>query len=401
VPAQHRRPVDALALHDEQSLRERWDAAATGLRERFDEPISRAGALTRRTLGWFPIRVWRHFLRSNGFLLAASISYQSLFAIFAVIYVAFATLGIWAGADPAITARMIALINRILPGVIGDPPAGLVSRDAVTAVASGGGSVLALTGAVALVVAGWTAIGFVTFTRRAVRVIFDLPFDARSYVLLKARDLLAAVLFGLAFLVGAAVGALAGGALDALFRLAGLPLQGTALTVKLLSVPVAFAINATALAGLFRFLSGTTLAWRRIWPGALLGGAAIAVLQLGLGFLVAYTPSNPLLATFSVLIAFLLWFRLIGIVILVAASWIAVWAQDRRIPLRVPSAAERLLAEHEALLLAAHIRLREARAARAVAGRFRRWRADRAVRAADEDLRRIEAAAPPPRGLPR
>jgi membrane protein len=401
VPAQHRRSVDALALHDEQSLRERWDAAATGLRERFDEPISRASALTRRTLGWFPIRVWRHFLRSNGFLLAASISYQSLFAIFAVIYVAFATLGIWAGADPAIPARMIALINRILPGVIGDPPAGLVSRDAVTAVASGGGSVLALTGAVALVVAGWTAIGFVTFTRRAVRVIFDLPFDARSYVLLKARDLLAAVLFGLAFLVGAAVGALAGGALDALFRLAGLPLQGTALTVKLLSVPVAFAINATALAGLFRFLSGTTLAWRRIWPGALLGGAAIAVLQLGLGFLVAYTPSNPLLATFSVLIAFLLWFRLIGIVILVAASWIAVWAQDRRIPLRVPSAAERLLAEHEALLLAAHIRLREARAARAVAGRFRRWRADRAVRAADEDLRRIEAAAPPPRGLPR
>nr|WP_253941302.1 YihY/virulence factor BrkB family protein [Microbacterium sp. SYP-A9085] len=368
------------------------------MRERFDEPISRASALTRRTLGWFPIRVWRHFLRSNGFLLAASISYQSLFAIFAVIYVAFATLGIWAGADPAITARMIALINRILPGVIGDPPAGLVSRDAVTAVASGGGSVLALTGAVALVVAGWTAIGFVTFTRRAVRVIFDLPFDARSYVLLKARDLLAAVLFGLAFLVGAAVGALAGGALDALFRLAGLPLQGTALTVKVLSVPVAFAINATALAGLFRFLSGTTLAWRRIWPGALLGGAAIAVLQLGLGFLVAYTPSNPLLATFSVLIAFLLWFRLIGIVILVAASWIAVWAQDRRIPLRVPSTAERLLAEHEALLLAAHIRLREARAARAVAGRFRRWRADRAVRAADEDLRRIEAARPSPAG---
>jgi membrane protein len=355
----------------------------------------------RPVLGWFPIRVWRHFLRSNGFLLAASISYQSLFAIFAVIYVAFATLGIWAGTDPAVTGRMIGLINRILPGAIGDPPAGLVSPDAVTAVASGGGSVLALTGAIALVVAAWTAIGFVTFTRRAVRVIFDLPFDARSYVLLKARDLLAAVVFGLAFLVGAAVGAVAGGALDALLHLAGFVLQGTTLTVKVLSVPVAFVVNAAALAGLFRFLSGTTLAWRRIWPGALLGGAAIAVLQLGLGFLVAYTPSNPLLATFSVLIAFLLWFRLIGIVILVAASWIAVWAQDRRIPLRVPSTAERLLAEHEALLLVAHIRLREARAARAAAGPFRRWRADRAVRAADENLRRIEATAPPLPSPPR
>ncbi len=58
------------------------------LRERFDEPIERATEITRRTLAWFPIRVWRHFLQHNGFLLAAAISYQSLFAIFAVLYTA-------------------------------------------------------------------------------------------------------------------------------------------------------------------------------------------------------------------------------------------------------------------------------------------------------------------------
>jgi hypothetical protein len=65
---------------------------------RLDEPIERATEITRKTLGWFPIRVWRHFLRANGFLLAAAISYQSLFAIFAVIYFGFAIVGIWLGA---------------------------------------------------------------------------------------------------------------------------------------------------------------------------------------------------------------------------------------------------------------------------------------------------------------
>ncbi|UUT35772.1 hypothetical protein [Microbacterium elymi] len=73
---------------------------AAALRERFDDPLTRASEITRRTLAWFPIRVWRHFLRNNGFLLAASISYQSLFAIFAVVYVAFAAVGIWVGASP-------------------------------------------------------------------------------------------------------------------------------------------------------------------------------------------------------------------------------------------------------------------------------------------------------------
>jgi membrane protein len=384
--------------HDDESLRERWDEAAAEFRARFDEPVSRAAALTRRTLASFPVRVWRHFLRSNGFLLAASISYQSLFAIFAAVYVVFATLGLWVGSDGAAVGRMIAVVNRFLPGVIGDPPSGLISRDAVVAVATGRSDVLALTGAIAVIVAAWTAIGFVTFTRRTVRVIFGLPFDPRNYFLLKARDLIAAVLFGLSFVAAALVGGVAGGALDALFALAG-PLAGNVssqLAVKLLSGVVAFALNAAALAGLFRFLSGASLPRRAIWPGAVLGGAAIAILQLGLGLLVAYTPSNPLLATFSVLIAFLLWFRLIGIVILVSASWIATSAADRHLTLHEPSEAERLLAEHEALLLAAHVRLREARAVRAGAGRLGRWRADRAVRAAEAELRRVEASAPPP-----
>ncbi len=367
------------------------------LRERFDEPIERATEITRRTLAWFPIRVWRHFLQHNGFLLAAAISYQSLFAIFAVLYTAFAIVGVWlGGSQPAIDA-LISIVNSYIPGIIGEAPGqGLVTRADVAAIAQQSASVLAITGAVAFLVALWTAIGFVTFTRRAVRDIFGLPFDSRNYVLLKARDFVAAALFGLALVLGAALSWIAGGAVELIFDLLGL--EGSSgwvwIVSRIASILVAFALNTAALAGLIRFLTGTSLHWRLILPGAALGGGALVVLQLGAGLLLYYSPSNPLLATFSVFIGFLLWFRLVGIVILVAASWVALAARDADVPMVPVTEEERRRQEHEALLIAARVRVRDAHVARADAAWWGRWAATRDLRRAEDELARLEAETP-------
>lgn len=373
-----------------EAWRERWEQSP--LRERLDEPIERATQITRRTLAWFPIRVWRHFLRHNGFLLAAAISYQSIFTIFAVLYVAFAVVGIWLGGSQSAIDGLIDLINSYIPGLIGADGQGLVSDAAVAEIAGGSSGVLAVTGALAVIVAVWTAIGFVTFTRRAVRDIFGLPFDARNYVILKARDFVAAALFGAALLVGAALGWAAGGAVELLFRVVGdgiLSGWGNVIS-RLASIAIAFVINSAALTALIRLLTGTSLPWGRILPGAALGGAALVVLQLAAGLLLYYTPANPLLATFSVFIGFLLWFRLVGIVILVAASWVAVSAHDRDVPLVAETEQERRIAERQAVLLAAQVRVREARAAHLAAPWWRRWRTASAVRRAEHDLAGVE-----------
>jgi membrane protein len=371
--------------------RERWEQSP--LRERLDEPIERATQITRRTLAWFPIRVWRHFLRHNGFLLAAAISYQSMFAIFAVLYVAFAVVGLWLGGSQSAIDALIELINSYIPGLIGSEGHGLVSDEAVAEIASGSSSVLAVTGALAVMVAVWTAIGFITFTRRAVRDIFGLPFDARSYLILKARDFVAGALFGAALLVGAALGWAAGGAVELLFRVVGdgiLSGWGNVVS-RLASIAIAFVINSAALAALIRLLTGTSLPWARIWPGAALGAVALVVLQLAAGLLLYYTPANPLLATFSVFIGFLLWFRLVGIVILVAASWVAVSAHDRDVPLVAESEAERRAAERRAVLVAARVRVRDAERARDAASWWQRWGASRELRRAEDDLAALEA----------
>lgn len=383
------------ARAEEEGLRERWEATQAALRDRFGAPLSAATAITRRTLGWFPVRVWRHFLQHNGFLLAAGVSYQALFAFFAVIYVAFAGVGLWLGGSPQAVQRIIDVINSYIPDLIG-PESTLLTTEQALQIASESASTLAVTGLIALGTAMWTAIGFVTFTRRAVRDIFGLPFDSRSYLLLKARDLLAALAFGIALLLGSAISVAGTWAVGWVFRLFGWTTGSGwySLGAGIASLAVSVALFAGALALLFRLLSGASLQWRRIWPGAVLGGGALTVLQLGAGWLLRYTPSNPLLTTFAIFIGLLLWFRAVGVIILVASAWIAVAARDEDEPLREVSEAERMLEEHRALLLAARIRVRTAGAAHEAAPWYRRLRTRRALQDAETELAEVEAMAP-------
>ncbi|MFK0242129.1 YhjD/YihY/BrkB family envelope integrity protein [Microbacterium sp. NPDC090281] len=364
---------------------------------RLDAAVERATALTQRTLGLFPVRVWRHFLQHNGFLLAAGVSYQALFAIFAAIYLAFAIAGLWLGGSEEAVNGLIAVINSYIPNLIQES-GGVVTPEQVQEIAASTTGVLSVTGLIALGTVIWTAIGWVTFSRRAVRDIFGLPPDRRSYVILKARDLLAALIFGVSLIVGSILSSASAGVLSWVLSLLGWESDssGVNISIQIGTVLVSFAIMSAALAAMVRFLTGTSLRWRTIWPGALLGGGAMTILQFGAGFLLSYTPSNPLLATFAIFIGLLLWFRLNGIVMLVASSWIAVAAKDRDLPLLQQTEAERRIAEYQTLLTAARIRVREAHAARESAPWYRAWAAGRAVRDAEEELAGLEASPPPP-----
>src|SRR5690606_18424641 len=251
-----------------------------------------------------------------------------------------------------------------------------------------------ITGLVALGVVIWTAIGWVTFSRRAVRDMFGLRPDRRNYVILKARDLLAALIFGLALIAGSLLSSVSAAVLRWVLAQLEWDAGSTTLNgmIRVGTVLISFVLLSAALAAMVRFLTGTQLRWRTILPGALLGGAAMTVLQFGAGFLLSYTPANPLLATFAIFIGLLLWFRVNGVVMLVAAAWIAVAAEDRDVPLLAQTEQERRRAAHEALLEAARLRLRHAVSARESAPWYRRWSKSRAVSAAATDLARLKAS---------
>ncbi|WP_246150163.1 YihY/virulence factor BrkB family protein [Agromyces intestinalis] len=385
---------------DRPDLRERIDDLSQPLRERFDPQIRTVTTITQKTLALFPVRVWRHFLAQNGFILSAGMSYQSLFAVFAGIYVVFAVAGIWlTGSEPAMTA-FVALVNTYAPGLIGDENA-VISQEALAQIAQASSGVLGWTGVIALAGFIWTAIGFVTYARIGVRSMFGLPKDSRSYVLLKARDLLAALAFGLVLLLATAMSIVTVNFIDWMLQLLDWDfssrwstyfIQGGALLVV-------FAIDTLALAALFRFLSGAAMPWRRMWVGSLLGSAGMSLLQLFSSVVLVFTTSNPLLATFAVFIGLLLWFRVTSIVILVAASWVAVEATDAHESLRLVTpeqlAAERAARERAALITAAEVKVREARDGVEHSGWLRRIAARRRLERAEAELERARATPAP------
>ncbi|MET0725042.1 MAG: YihY/virulence factor BrkB family protein, partial [Leifsonia sp.] len=304
------------------------------LTERYEEPIQKVTTITKKTMALFPVRVWRWFLYRNGFLLSAGISYQAIFAVFAAVYVLFAGAGLWLVANPPAFEAIVAFINTYVPGLIGEN--GAITPEQLKEAASGSTSLFGLTGAIALAGFIWTAIGWITYSRTAVRSLFGLPKDMRAYVLLKARDLLAALVFGAALLLGAALSVASTSAATTLMTLLGFSEDSLLLQLAVggAGFLVVLVINTGVLVTMFRFLSGASVPWTRLWSGSILGGIALYVLQIGAGFLVGGASSNPLYATFAVFIGLLLWFRLTSIVTLVAASWIYVSAKDRNESLR-------------------------------------------------------------------
>jgi len=322
-------------------------------------------ALVNKTLVLFPVRVWRYFLDKNGFLLAAGMSYQALFAVFAAVYVGFTVVVLWFGARSGTLLALAAIINTVIPGFIGED--GAVTPEQLEAAASSSFGVLTWTGVIALGGLIWTAIGWVTFSRMAVRTVLGLEKDRRNYVILKARDLLAATGFGVVLLAASALSVASTAALGAVFEAFGISTASALFTISVRTggLVLVYLIDVMVLAVMFRFLSSAAIRWRRLWGGSLLGGAALVGLQVVSSLLVGRVGNNPLLATFAVFIGLLLYFRIASVITLVAAAWIAVGALDRDEPLRKVSRQqlerEREQAELRALQLAADVWVREAR----------------------------------------
>ena len=351
---------------------------------------NRITALVRWGRSLFPVRVWMHLLDQNGLLLAAGMSYQALFAVFAAVYVGFSIAGIWLIGRQGTLDSLVEIVNTAIPGLIGDD--GILTIDQITSAGALGSGVLTWTGVIALGGLIWTAIGWITFSRMAVRQVLGLEKDKRSYVLMKARDLLVAVILGVMLLVAAALSVASTAALSWIFDLLGWSTASPwyTLLARGAGLVFVFVIDTVVLAALFRFLSRAAIQWRRLWGGSLLGGAALLALQLLSSLLIGGAARNPLLATFAVFVGLLLFFRLTSIVTLAAAAWIAVGAADLREPLKKMTEEQRRLAAEEAerkkQLAAARVRVREAREAYEKSSIFGRIAARSRLRSAEREL---------------
>ena len=378
-------PSETLVVAATPSFTGRVAKIAQPVSARLEKPVHRVVTFWQWIKQLKPYRVFINFSHNDGNLLAAGMSYQSLFASFAAVWVGFSIAGIWLNSRPVLLEELISIINRAIPDLIGEN--GLIDPSDLPT-----GLTFGWTGVIAIIGLLWTAIAWLYYTRQAVRAMFDLGRDTTNYVLQKIRDLGLAFCFGVVLIISALVSAISSEAVTFVLNLLGLSDQSywTQFAARSIGFVIALALNLLVLSTMFRLLSRVAIPWRNLLFGSFLGSIALTVVSALGGLVVGAASRNPLLATFAVFIGLLIWFILVCRIMLLSASWIAVGMADANISARKLSpeqrAAEQASAEYNARVLVARAEVANAEAAMQEARWFGRLTAQRRVEHARNTL---------------
>jgi len=298
-----------------------------------DRPVSHTIERAKSLWEWAqttrPWRAWSRFTDVGGNVLAAGMSYQAVFAVFAALWVGFSIFGIWLRSRPEILDSLIDQLNRFVPGLLGDGDSALVSIDALLSAGFSG-----WTGIIAGASLTWVALTWFTGTRRAIRIIFGLEVNQyRNALLLKLRDFVLAVCFMVALLISAALTVASTNITELVLGWIGADpsnwlLSGIGVTLR---YAVLYVFDVFVLLGIHWLLAEVHVGRWHLIRGCALGGIALFALKLVGTLLLGGATRNPLLATFVVFVGLMIWFNLVCRVLLLTASWIAAGAEKRRV----------------------------------------------------------------------
>ena len=285
-----------------------------------------------------PVRVFLQYNAKGGPVLGAGLAFQAIFAVFAAIWVGFSIAGFAIKSNPQLSEAFLSLLATNVPGLIDTGNGGVIDAETLL-----GTEILTWTGAIAAVGLLFTALGWLAAGRDAVRLLFGLPSAPTNFLLLKLKDLVLALGFGLAMLVSAAVSVLSTSALNWVFDWAAIDKTSVvaAIAANAVGPIIVLVLDVLVLVAFYRVVSSIRIPWHQLWQGVLIAALALGVLQSLGGSLLGGATRNPLLASFAVIIGLLIWFNLISQVILVGATWIAVSADDADVDLSGRQRAKR------------------------------------------------------------
>lgn len=275
----------------------------------------------RRTL----VRGFLLYAEHRGAQLADSVTYRTLFSIFAAVLLGFSLAALWLAGNPAAWDALIAAVNSAVPGLVGNDDNAVIKVSEIEVPAG-----FTIAGVVSLVGLVGAAIGAIGSLRNALRILADKVGADAFFLLVMLRNLLLAIAIGGLLVVSAVATFLTTASIGTVTGWLGLP-EGSPLVqiaTYLVSVVIVFVLDTVVVVLMFVTLSGVRPPARVLWSGAALGGFGLLVLQQLSGLFVGGASSNPLLATFATLIALLLWINLSVQVILIASAVIITMTRE-------------------------------------------------------------------------
>ncbi|MFE2578747.1 YihY/virulence factor BrkB family protein [Streptomyces sp. NPDC059378] len=262
---------------------------------------------------------------------AAALTYYAVLALFPALLVLVSLLGI---TGKSTTDKVLANLKQLAPGS---------ARDIITRAVeqlqgnSGTGSIVAIVG---LVVAVWSASGYVAAFIRAANAVYDMPEGRPVWKILPVRIGVTVVLMVLA-VISALIVVLTG----ALARQAGtaLGIGDTALTVwSIAKWPVLVVLVTIMIAILYRATPNARVkGWRWITPGSFLALVIWMIASAAFALYVAnFASYNKTYGTLAGVIVFLVWLWITNLAILLGLEFDAEALRQRAIAGGHPPQAE-------------------------------------------------------------
>ncbi|MFE1830347.1 YihY/virulence factor BrkB family protein [Streptomyces yangpuensis] len=286
-----------------------------------------------------PARSWKAVLRGTAEEFgddeladrAAALTYYGVLAIFPALLVLVSLLGL---AGESTAGRVLDNLQQLAPGsardVIGDAVEQLQGR-------SGVGSLMAVMG---LVVAMWSASGYVAAFIRSANAVYDVPEGRPVWKLLPLRLALTVTLMALVC-AGAVIVVFTGG----LARRAGtaLGVGDTGLAVWSIAKWPALVLLVTIMIALLYWAApnakGRGFKW--VTPGSLLALLIWMIASAGFAFYVAnFASYNKTYGTVAGVVVFLVWLWLTNLAILLGLEFDAELARQRAIAGGLPRSEE-------------------------------------------------------------
>lgn len=287
----------------------------------------------RRRRPWFDhvVRSYERYADRRGDQLAASVTYFAFLSFFPLLALAFSVLGYVAAFDLDARASMEEAIDSLLPGIAAQLPLEEVAN------ARTGAGIIGLLGLL------YTGLGAIAALREALHVVWMKSVsDGPNFILAKLLDVVIVVVLGLCLLGSVALTSVAQAATG--WLLAWVELDGSLVAVgatRLLGLVIAVGVDLVIFIVLFSRLSGSRRPWRLMWRGALLAAVGFEILKSVGALLVGSTLSNPVYASFAVVVGLLVWINIVMRFLLFSAAWTATWLPvpppyEGSVPLNVP-----------------------------------------------------------------
>ena len=270
------------------------------------------GDLLARAQASKPWRAWNRYGAARGNVLAGGIAYVAFFSVFPALALGFTVFGLVVGGRVEVQERVATYVNdafgSTLIGLPGDDA--FVSIDQLVQ-----GDLLTVTGALGVGLLLFSGLGWVDAMRQGIRAMFTLP-DEGNPVLRKLMDLAVLALVGLGVLASVIVTVALSAATGAVLTWLGVASTPGQVAVQILVELAVLALDIVLFLLFFRVLAQVKQPWGDLLGGAVIGAVGLHVLKLSGGLLLRTASGNRFLASAAIVVGLLLWFNLIGRIVL-------------------------------------------------------------------------------------